>query len=348
MTVAPAGSSAATCVRAERQVAVVVLDRLGDQHAGPGGQPAERVRGRTRVSSKTGGIRTARAGRVAEPASSNSESPQPDNSPTPSATAVRPRTVPVSVRSVGGIEAVERSVMSRPTIDGLLVVTLRTVPAPAQRRFASSTGERRGRPDQIRVASIPSNHPYVQAHRAHRAGHRPADGDRRGRRSAPARRPAAECRGSAAGPVVATGDAGAAIGCRDHHPEFDLAHLHFGFDAADPATACDAGCANSRGPWTAAGDDRSRPGQPALRRPASHTAHLDVLIPAATELITLTARRRGRHRGPLGPDGRGHPASPRGATRPACRRAANSPGRRNSSSACTRRTSGPTSIRSRC
>ena len=46
-----------------------------------------------------------------------------------------------------------------------------------------------------------------------------------------------------------------------------------------------------------------------------HTAHLDVLIPAATEIITLTPAPRPPSR-PVGPAGRGHPTPPRGTPRP--------------------------------
>ena len=133
----------------------------------------------------------------------------------------------------------------------------------------------------------------------------------------------------------------------EHHREFDLAHLHFGFDAATPAdlrrwTAELAG----RGP--AAGADRARPDQSAFRGPARHREQLDVLIPAADELITLTTGRGRGHRATVGTPGQRHPAS---ACRPPRRTAAAS-GRRPPAAlvhrSCTPRACGPTSIRSRC
>ena len=69
----------------------------------------------------------------------------------------------------------------------------------------------------------------------------------------------------------------------EHHTDFDLAHLHFGFDAARAGRTA-ALDAELRTPRSAAGADRARPGQPALRRPAPDIgAQLDVLIPAAAE-----------------------------------------------------------------
>ncbi len=74
-----------------------------------------------------------------------------------------------------------------------------------------------------------------------------------------------------------------------HHHEFDLLHLHFGFDAADPPglrrwtdllRAYDI-------PLVLTVHDLTNPH---LLDTASHRANLDVLVPAAAELITLTHR----------------------------------------------------------
>jgi hypothetical protein len=72
-----------------------------------------------------------------------------------------------------------------------------------------------------------------------------------------------------------------------HHQEFDLAHLHFGFDAVEPAEL---------GRWVEELRRRDRPlvftvhdlVNPHFIDQHRHRAQLDVLIPAATELITLT------------------------------------------------------------
>jgi hypothetical protein len=73
-----------------------------------------------------------------------------------------------------------------------------------------------------------------------------------------------------------------------HHREFDLAHLHFGFDAATPADLVN---------WTAELADRGRPlvltvhdlTNPHFVDQTRHREHLEVLIAAADELITLTS-----------------------------------------------------------
>jgi hypothetical protein len=74
---------------------------------------------------------------------------------------------------------------------------------------------------------------------------------------------------------------------REHANEFDVAHVHFGFDAIDPVDL------------TAFVDALNRHGKPLVytvhdlrnphhRSPAAHKAHLDVLISRADALITLT------------------------------------------------------------
>jgi len=128
----------------------------------------------------------------------------------------------------------------------------------------------------IRVASIPANHPYVR----HLAA---PDGEGRVvRLPDPAPDVPDPLPGQWWPPVMLdTGWVAA------QHREFDLAHLHFGFDAATPAELTS---------WTA---ELARHGRPLiftvhdLTNPhfvdqTRHEAHLDVLIPAADELITLT------------------------------------------------------------
>lgn len=75
---------------------------------------------------------------------------------------------------------------------------------------------------------------------------------------------------------------------REHRGDFDLAHVHFGFDARTPGQLED---------WV---DALAAAGKPLvytvhdLRNPhhddpGLHDQHLDVLVPAATRLVTLTA-----------------------------------------------------------
>ncbi len=145
---------------------------------------------------------------------------------------------------------------------------------------------------QIRVASIPSNHPYVR----NLAAQETSDG-----------------RGPAATGVAAGGTVDAVVRLadprpdvphpqpgqwwppvmldarwvRDHHAEFDLAHLHFGFDAADPAELCSWADELARHdlPLVLTVHDLVNPHFVDQRR---HSEHLDALVPAATEVITLT------------------------------------------------------------
>jgi hypothetical protein len=73
-----------------------------------------------------------------------------------------------------------------------------------------------------------------------------------------------------------------------HHDEFDVFHIQFGFDAQDPANL------------SAVADELARRGKPLVytvhdlrnphhEQPGAHDGHLDVLIPRADELITLSA-----------------------------------------------------------
>lgn len=72
-----------------------------------------------------------------------------------------------------------------------------------------------------------------------------------------------------------------------HHDEFDVMHLHFGFDAATPAHLLD---------WTRRLEHHRIPlvmtvhdlVNPHFADPAGHLAQLDVLIPAAAAVVTLT------------------------------------------------------------
>ena len=86
----------------------------------------------------------------------------------------------------------------------------------------------------------------------------------------------------------------------EHAEQFDVFHVHFGFDALSPAQLQDAVDAlRSVGkPLVYTVHDLRNPHH---ESPQAHDAHLDVLVPAATRLITLTqgaaaviARRWGR------------------------------------------------------
>ncbi|MEV0355032.1 glycosyltransferase family 1 protein [Nocardia sp. NPDC050697] len=72
-----------------------------------------------------------------------------------------------------------------------------------------------------------------------------------------------------------------------HHAEFDLMHLHFGFDTVEPAVLREiTGRLRAHGkPLVYTVHDLRNPHHP---DPAAHHAQLDVLIAAADVLITLT------------------------------------------------------------
>ncbi|MEP6562572.1 MAG: glycosyltransferase family 1 protein, partial [Nakamurella sp.] len=128
----------------------------------------------------------------------------------------------------------------------------------------------------IRVASIPAGHPYVQ----HLAA--PAGGDAVVRLADPPPDVPDPQPGQWWPPVMLQPEWVAA-----HHPDFDLAHLHFGFDAVEPAELRR---------WSAELHRRNRPlvltvhdlVNPHFTDQRRHGEQLDVLIPAAAELITLT------------------------------------------------------------
>lgn len=73
----------------------------------------------------------------------------------------------------------------------------------------------------------------------------------------------------------------------EHAAEFDVFHVHFGFDALSPETLQDVVDALRRNgkPLVYTVHDLTNPHH---ATPEAHTAHLDILIPAADELITLT------------------------------------------------------------
>ncbi|MGC5363079.1 glycosyltransferase [Streptomyces sp. DT24] len=73
----------------------------------------------------------------------------------------------------------------------------------------------------------------------------------------------------------------------EHHREFDVYHLHFGFDAQSPRQLSELVSALRRHgkPLVYTVHDLRNPHQP---DPRPHEAALDVLVPAADRLITLT------------------------------------------------------------
>ena len=100
-----------------------------------------------------------------------------------------------------------------------------------------------------------------------------------------------------------------------HSGEFDVFHIHFGFDAIDPAAMSDIVHELSlrRVPLVYTVHDLRNPHH---HDPVPHRQVLDVLIPAADEVITLTPGAAARHRVELEPAGTGPASSPRGRTRP--------------------------------
>ena len=82
---------------------------------------------------------------------------------------------------------------------------------------------------------------------------------------------------------MATRHAAAAVGGHD----FDVFHLHFGFDACDPAELAElVATLRRRGkPFVFTVHDLRNPHH---SRREAHDAQLDVLVPAADALVTLT------------------------------------------------------------
>ncbi|WP_019925472.1 hypothetical protein [Nocardia sp. BMG111209] len=74
---------------------------------------------------------------------------------------------------------------------------------------------------------------------------------------------------------------------RRNHASFDVFHVHFGFDAYAPALLADivGELRDHRKPLVYTVHDLRNPHHP---DPAAHRAQLDVLLPAADEVITLT------------------------------------------------------------
>ncbi|WP_261949375.1 glycosyltransferase family 1 protein [Rhodococcus sp. T9N] len=72
-----------------------------------------------------------------------------------------------------------------------------------------------------------------------------------------------------------------------HHREFDAFHIHFGFDAIEPATMSDIlhELKTHNIPLVYSIHDLRNPHHP---EPGAHREVLDILVPAADELITLT------------------------------------------------------------
>lgn len=134
-------------------------------------------------------------------------------------------------------------------------------------------------PDVLRVASIPSGHVYVQ----HLA---PVEDDARPRVvRLPDPDPESPDRAAASvwWPPVMLDPAWV----RDHADEIDVVHLNFGFDAVDPAdlqrwvaTLRDVGV-----PLVYTVHDLRNPHH---AEPGAHAEHLDVLVPAADAIVTLT------------------------------------------------------------
>ncbi|SDP38899.1 hypothetical protein SAMN04515671_4001 [Nakamurella panacisegetis] len=128
----------------------------------------------------------------------------------------------------------------------------------------------------VRVASVPAAHPYVR---------HLSDPDR----------PSAVIRLPDPAPAVAQPIPGQWWPPRlldpgwvqAHHEEFDLLHLHFGFDASTPGELSDfaAVLRRCRRPLVFTVHDLLNPH---FVDPERHRDQLDVLVPAAAELITLT------------------------------------------------------------
>ncbi|MGW5849131.1 glycosyltransferase family 1 protein [Streptomyces sp. NPDC055254] len=128
---------------------------------------------------------------------------------------------------------------------------------------------------EIRVASVPAGHVYVR----HCSAPEP-DGVRRLRDPRPTGVPSTSQRWWP--PVMLDPDWVSA-----HHQDFDLFHLHFGFDAQSPAqlTALVDALRRHGKPLVYTVHDLRNPHQP---DPAAHDAALDVVVPAADHLVTLT------------------------------------------------------------
>jgi hypothetical protein len=140
---------------------------------------------------------------------------------------------------------------------------------------AARTGKQ-ARADTLRVASVPAGHVYVRHLSAMEAGG--------GVVRLPDPRPlhGTATPGQWWPPAMLDPDWVDA-----HAAEFDVFHIHFGFDALSAAQLSRLVDAldRNRKPLVYTVHDLRNPHHP---RPEAHDAHLDVLIPRAAELITLT------------------------------------------------------------
>ncbi|MFD3516051.1 glycosyltransferase family 1 protein [Streptomyces sp. NPDC058657] len=129
----------------------------------------------------------------------------------------------------------------------------------------------------IRVASVPAGHVYVR----HCSDPRGSDGVVRLRDPRPNGAPSTSQRWWP--PVMLDPE-----WVHAHQADFDVFHLHFGFDAQSPQQLSDLVRAlRQHGkPLVYTVHDLRNPHQP---DPAAHDAALDVLVPAADHLITLTS-----------------------------------------------------------
>ncbi len=127
----------------------------------------------------------------------------------------------------------------------------------------------------IRVASVPAGHVYV-SHLSDPSG---ADAVVRLKDPAPA---GAAASGEWWPPVMLSSS-----WVLDHHEEFDVFHIHFGFDAQEASglAALVAALRSVRKPLVYTIHDLRNPHHGDRR---AHDAHLDVLVAAADALITLT------------------------------------------------------------
>ncbi|MFE6709889.1 DUF5133 domain-containing protein [Streptomyces sp. NPDC057695] len=149
-------------------------------------------------------------------------------------------------------------------------------PSSTARRADSRTGATSRRRDTVRVASVPAGHVYVR----HCADPEGADGVVRLADPRPNGVPSTSQRWWP--PVMLDPEWVDA-----HHEEFDVFHLHFGFDAQGPdALAALVAALRRHGkPLVYTAHDLRNPHQ---ADPGPHLAALDVLVPAADRLITLT------------------------------------------------------------
>lgn len=133
--------------------------------------------------------------------------------------------------------------------------------------------------DALRVASIPYDQVYIRHLEA-------VEGERRTRvRRLPDPEPAGGSRFTQSGwwpPAMLS-----AQWVARHHTDFDLMHLHFGFDAISPADLVGLieELRRHGKPLVYTAHDLRNPHH---RDPQAHDAQLDLLIPAADRVITLT------------------------------------------------------------